>query len=259
MEEGEIRSPGGSRICLHRERVLPFIQTSGDARRIAAIAKHIEAHVGCVSHVFHELVSDLVHVDIHVVTPTRRRPWNTLITSGMSEVTMTVPQCSIPGGVIPRGTNPRGPIPGGARRDGAYAELCIALPHHWPVGLAALRRDVTAWPILYLVELARFPHLYDTSLGFGHSITNGNPPCPLAPGVGFVGAVILPPVGLPSAFCELRVSPNVLINFYGVYPIYQDEMDFLLQNGIDAIMERFAACGVTELLDVKRKSVCGRR
>ena len=86
-----VPSPGGT-IYRHAERTKPFEPTSGDGDHIETISNHIEEHVGPVSQVLHELVSDLVHVDIHQVSPTKSRPYHTLITSGMSDRPMTLPE-----------------------------------------------------------------------------------------------------------------------------------------------------------------------
>ena len=60
--------------------------------------------------VFHELISDQVHIDLHWVKPTAERPFHTLVTSGMSNLPMTTP----PGAEEVR-----------------YAELSICLPADW--------------------------------------------------------------------------------------------------------------------------------
>lgn len=40
---------------------------------------------GVLAFVWHELVSDLVHLDVHVAEPTPARPYYTVVTSGMSD------------------------------------------------------------------------------------------------------------------------------------------------------------------------------
>ena len=51
----------------------------------------IEEHIGAVSFVYHELVSDKLHIDLHVVEPSEKRNSYTLITSGMSDEPMAAP------------------------------------------------------------------------------------------------------------------------------------------------------------------------
>src|SRR5687767_15165770 len=66
------------------ERPTEFEMAIGDSENIQRISEHIEQHCGEVESVLHELVSDLVHIDIHYVKPTPERNYHTLVTSGMS-------------------------------------------------------------------------------------------------------------------------------------------------------------------------------
>jgi hypothetical protein len=43
-----------------------FVLATGE-EHIEAISAHLERHLGPVSGVFHEIISDLVHIDVHVV------------------------------------------------------------------------------------------------------------------------------------------------------------------------------------------------
>ena len=84
------RTPGGDNVFVY-ENARPPEEATGDADLIEAIVAHISKHVGEPDLVFHQLVSEYVHVDIHIVHPTDERPWFTLVTSGMSERPMTTP------------------------------------------------------------------------------------------------------------------------------------------------------------------------
>ena len=46
------------------------------------------------------------------------------------------------------------------------------------------------------------------------------------------------------------------IRFFCVIPIYPEEMDFKLEHGREAWLERLQEAGVTELLDPGRRNVC---
>jgi hypothetical protein len=110
----EERSPTGSPIYRHKARSIPFQPTHGDGTVIDAIDQHIASHLGPVEWVFHEIVSDLIHLDVHVVAPRDDRPFYTLVASGMSEAPMTTPPQAEPF---------------------RFAELMICLPGNWPLGL----------------------------------------------------------------------------------------------------------------------------
>ena len=44
---------------------------------IEEISNHITAHIGEIDMVYHEVISDTVHIDIHHVKPTLERPFHT--------------------------------------------------------------------------------------------------------------------------------------------------------------------------------------
>ena len=57
-----------------------------------------------------------------------------------------------------------------------------------------------------------------------------------------------------EAFSRLEIRPNEFINFYSVLPVYQKEMDYKLQHGIDALYEKFDQIGINELIDLRRSN-----
>jgi hypothetical protein len=55
------------------ERKLALV--TGEWENIEKISSHIEEHIGEVSKVIHEIVSDQVHIDIHIVDPSEELPF----------------------------------------------------------------------------------------------------------------------------------------------------------------------------------------
>lgn len=204
---------------------------SPGAENIAAITSHVEKFWGPVGTVFHEIVSDYVHIDVLPVAPTVEKPFYTFITSGMSDRPMKAehPFCG---------------------------ELVISLPPDWPVDEASTKDERNWWPIGQLKYLARFPHQYDTWLDFGHTIPNGDPPEPFAENTTLCCSLICRPVLADEGCDELVISPTKTIHFFSVIPIYHDEMDFALQHSSTELVQRLSDAHVTELLNVRRQSVC---
>src|SRR5687768_14726391 len=102
---------------------------TGNESNIEAISAHIEKHIGPVDYVFHEIVSDLVHIDIHFVKPSEEFPYNVLVTSGMSDKAMNVPD---------------------EMEDFKHAELCMLLPANWSLGQDAFKDENHYWPVRWL-------------------------------------------------------------------------------------------------------------
>jgi Suppressor of fused protein (SUFU) len=225
----------GQPVYRHTPKDRDFEPAFGDARAIGAISRHVGRYVGPVGHVFHEVVSDLVHIDVHLVPPQPGRPFVTLVTSGMSDRPMALPpDCDAP----------------------AVAELLLCLPADWPLEPTDFKDEANFWPIRLLKFLARLPHEYDTWLGFGHTVPNGDPPQPYADGTGLCCALIVPPTQFDSRLDQLALSDDKVIQFYAVVPLYREEMAFKLRHGSEELLRRFTAAGVCELLDPHRPNVC---
>ncbi len=235
MEESEPEA----RIYRHEERDGDFELAIGDSENIEKISDHIEAHIGPIENVFHELISDLVHIDVHIVHPTPERPFYTLVTSGMSDKPMHPPA---------------------GHEDKRFAELLICLPPDWPMSQEAWKQNEEAyWPIYMLKFLARFPHEYQTWLWASHTVPNGDPPAPFASNTQLCCAMILPPLTVGDGFHELRISDEKTIHFFAITPLYRDEMELKLKKGAEALFDGFDAQRVTEILNPARKSVIKKK
>jgi hypothetical protein len=204
---------------------------------IQKIEQHIEAHIGKDESVFHELVSDLVHIDIHIVTPTSERPYYTLVTSGMSDLPMSTPTKE------------------SAHR---YAELMLCLPANWPMKQDEWRIEENYWPIRWLKYIARFPHVYKTRLWCRHTIPNGDPARPFASNTKMTCMLLANPMTVSTRFWQLKISDEKTIHFFALIPLYPDEIDFKLKKGADELLMRFEKAKHTELINLARKSVAGK-
>jgi hypothetical protein len=201
---------------------------------IKEISEHIEKYIGKVAAVFHEIQSDAVHIDIHHVKPTEEKSFNILVTSGMSDLPMKIP----PDANVPR-----------------YTELMVALPRDWRMDQESFKTEDWYWPVRLLKILARFPHKYDTWLGWGHTIPNGSPPRPFAANTQLSGVIIFPSVLVPREFHELRINDEKTIHFYSIMPLYEDELKMKIHGGSKVLFDKFDACGITDFIDLKRKNV----
>ncbi len=237
MEDEQERSESGAPIYRHEEQEDRKLELAiGDSENIERISDHIEAHVGPVKNVFHELVSDLVHIDIHIVEPTAERNYYTLVTSGMSDRAMTAPE---------------------GAEELQFSELYICLPPDWKMGEEEFQDERNYWPIRMLKFLSRFPHEYKTWLWMGHTVPNGNPPEPFTENSGLSCAMLVSPVMLPPDFYELKIDEEKTIHFHGVIPLHEDEMNLKLAKGTEALYDGFEKHNVYELLDPSRPSSLG--
>ncbi len=86
------KSESGSPIYRYTNEDKNEFKGAGGDSSMEEISDHIEAHIGEIHMVFHEIVSEQVHIDVHWVKPTKEHPFHTLITSGMSDKPMNTPR-----------------------------------------------------------------------------------------------------------------------------------------------------------------------
>ncbi|MBB3113833.1 hypothetical protein FHS18_005946 [Paenibacillus phyllosphaerae] len=233
-------SPSGAPIYRHEARDRELELATGDSAAAEAITAHIEKHIGPVRHVFSEIISDLVRVNILVVEPSAKRNYYTLVTCGMSDRPMTVPE--------------------GAEQF-RFAELMLCLPPTWKLSDEAFRSEDNYWPIRAMKVLARLPHEYETWLYHAHTIPNANPPEPYAVNTKLSGMMLsLPTIADDlEAFFTLQLGEDKPVHFFTLLPLYEEEMNFKLSKGADALLEKLAQADVNELVDPRRKNVCKKK
>lgn len=225
----------GGPVLRYEPRRREFEHAIGDGDNIDAIDAHVTQHIGPIAMVFHEIISDLVHIDVHWVKPTHDRPFHTLITSGMSDRPMTTPE--------------------GAEAF-RHAELVICLPPEWPMDQNKWKDPIHYWPIRTLKFLARFPHEYETWLSYLHTVPNGDPPEPFASSTKLCGAMLVPPIFVDAEFSTLKIDDEKTIFFWVVMPLYEEEMNFKLKQGGEALLDRFDKYDINQVIDVRRRNVC---
>ena len=161
-----------------------------------AVEEHIRKYFGEIGHVFHELVSPDIHVDICVVPHDGERKYYTLVTMGMGARRMQVPEEL-------------------AKYRLERAELAIALPPDWRLDEESMKDERWYWPVRLLKVLARLPIQSDTWLGWGHTMDNQRP---FAEDTKLCGAILGEPQNIRKEgfFCHLPGGEE--INFYQVIP-----------------------------------------
>lgn len=210
---------------------------AANAARADRIRVHVEHHLGPIAGIVNAGPGYGIDLDILHVEATETKPFHVLITSGMSDRPMAVPE-DVEDEVSPR------------------SELVLGLDASWPFEPQHISDDRYAWPLKLLASLARLPHAHELWLGPGHTLPNGDPPAPYYPDAGFCGVLIAPPVAMPPDFVQLELDEGRL-DFWGVVPVYAEEMKLKLERGTQALFERFDQHGINEILIPNRRIVAG--
>lgn len=210
--------------------------TTSEATTLACSRRrsgYLEAHLGPVETVFYELVPGSVSVDVLIVGPSEERPFRTLVTCGMAERAMVAPE---------------------GFESYRFAELLLCVSTDWPLSREAPEDEASYWPLFLLRRLARLPHDHQTWLWARHTVPNGDPPEPWAPGIDLRGAILAPPRLVLDGFGRFDAD-GAPVQLLGVIPLYEDEMRMKLDCGGDRLIERLRSFGVTEWLEPRRQSV----
>lgn len=234
----EMWTKGGSKILRHTPREAGWTPAEhASAEWNEAIETHLTKYVGEVSFVFHEIVSDKVHLDVHIIPPGSKRPFFTLFTTGMSAKPMTRPE-GAPGS--------------------DYAELSILLPPTWECNEAGFKDDRWYWPVRWLKTLARLPHDYSTWLGFGHTVPNGDPARPFDSSTKLAGMLVASSITLDPEVHTISVGDDT-VDMFTLWPLHADEMQFKLDRSTEALIEKFEQAQVSDIIDPGRPSAVARK
>jgi hypothetical protein len=198
-----------------------------DEDEMDAVEAHISANFGEFKNVFHEIVSPDIHVDICVIKPTRKRRHYTLVTMGMGAHRMNVPE-ELREEQLDR------------------AEILVMLPPDWKIDSDD---EKWYWPLRWLKVLARLPLEYDTWLGYGHTVPNGEP---FAENTKLCGVMLTYPYSFEPKASVCPLPNGDVLNFYQMMPLYESEMNFKIENGAEALEESFAD-DFDLIVDIDRK------
>ncbi|ELK40376.1 suppressor of fused domain protein [Brevibacillus agri] len=206
---------------------------------VEEIVTHFEAvFAGRDSSVFHEIISDTIHIDVNVMSPTEEEPFWVLYTNGMSDLPMTIPD----------------EIQEQMEEVVDRAEVMMFLPGSWELTEESLQDENNYWPIRLMKQMARFPHQYNTWLGYGHTIPNYENYEPYADGTGLNGVILFQ---LSEEVSVISAKDGTRIHAFFLLPLYKEEMEYKLEYGMDALLEKLFALGDDALiLNPNRANTC---
>ncbi len=214
-------------IIRHNEPTDPIQMASYEARYLEDIERHLAQHIGECDTVLHEILSHTVHVDIHVIKPNEKVPYLTLVTSGMSDLEMNVPE----------GLDPADEY--------QLAELVAFLPEDWPLdgffddSKDGDDREPPGWYVArWLKHYARMPHEYKSFITWFHTAANGDPAESIGEGVGMVGFLFAPPLQIGQDGLFVSTHDDRRIRLMSLVPIWPDEVVYAVNEGGEALCEK---------------------
>lgn len=203
---------------------------------MGVVESHISEHFGEFSMVMHEIYSPDVHVDICLIPPRPQagRNYYTLVTMGMGSYRMNVPEEL-------------------AEHKLTRAELLINLPADWRMGNEDFQDERWYWPIRLLKTVARLPLEEGSWVGWGHTVGMEEGET-YAENTKLCGSMLVTAdmFGEDAFYCTLPNGDDV--NFYQLLPLYEEEMEFKLENDAQALLGKFPE-GLLEVVGINRPKV----
>ena len=129
-----------------------------------------------------------------------------------------------------------------------HVELFFCLPSYWD-----LENKNGQWIFDWINKLTKHAIEKHTWFGVGHTIPNGNPAMPLSPTMKQKYLLLNEPAFLAEQLTPIKL-PGFDVNFLGIIPIFEDEMDYKMGKGTYKLMRKMEGKGVSELLDDFRLS-----
>lgn len=194
----------------------------------------IQENFGAFDEVLHEIVSPDIHLDIIMVPPTPEDDYYKLITMGMGAYSMNVPENL-------------------KEQELEHAELVLYLPKDWNLK-SADEKDY--WPVRYLKILGRLPLECNTWLGYGHTVHGDEKHEPFAENTKLNTILLVNACNLLYENLDLRLSSGKKINFYQMFPLYQEELEYKMEHSLGELLDLFSDEDILPVLNINRKNYC---
>ncbi|MBM6828903.1 suppressor of fused domain protein [Anaerotignum lactatifermentans] len=191
--------------------------------------------------VFYDKRSDFLQIDIHMLEAPTNKDFHVLYTVGMSALPMKLPKEFYPEyQMLER------------------AELMVLLPAEWKLEEPSEGEDLNNslwWPVDLLQYLARFPHEYETWLGWGHTIPNSDQYVSYDEKTTKLCGTMLS--SLHENISMFHAKDGTLISFYTLLPLYREEIAFQQEAGSEAMLQKMGDInGFGMIVFPDRPNVC---
>lgn len=201
------------------------------------VDKHIDNYFkGSDVNVFHEIPTLDIHLDVYHIRP-KTSEFELLLTGGMSSISMNVSE-------VPTNSDQY-----------RFAELMVLIPKGIDFGRIYPSGTKHDWIISMIKASAKFPHFYDTWIGVGHTIQADEEMEPYSKDTEYCGCLVLPTMTFPKDFQKID-SPNGIINIYGLFPLYKEELEYKIAKGYNEFIKFLIKNNTKEIIDFNRVNYC---
>lgn len=188
---------------------------------------------GKITNIYHEKVSEHVHIDIVEVGPSKGADYYKLVSVGAGAYEMNIPW-QLKGCHLER------------------AEVVMLLPKENKI---SLDDPESIWPIIKMKEIIRTPIREDSWLGYGHTFGDGIP-LTKNTDMKWIGLVTACDKDCQQMEC---VIGDKIINFYQMLPMYDEELKYKRKHTMDNLIMILDEKDFPIMMDPKRKNASKNR
>ena len=204
----------------------------GEMKISESYMKHLERSLGKLIEIYPQNTELGNQISILAFEGSK---FNALVTSGMRQEAMNVPEYL---------------------KGDAYAELVMFVSKEFDLSKQGMLEKENNWLLDALRELAIYPRVTASYLGWGHTVGNGEKREPYHSDTRLCGMLIYPPVMQDDMTFYTFKEENKTTYIYDVMPLYEEEMDFILNNSGDIYFSKSKESGVSQVIERNRKNVC---
>lgn len=193
---------------------------------------HLERSLGEFESIYKQITPTDPPIDI---LSFQGEKFNALVTNGMRYLPMNVPEYL---------------------KGNAYAELVMFIDKSFDISDEGFLKEENSWLLQSLRDLAMYPRLTNSYLGWGHAVGNGEERTPYYSGSDLCGMLIYPPVVQEDMKFYTFKEGEKTTYIYNVMPLYTEEIDFILKHSGDAYFDRIRELGISQVIKKNRPNAC---
>lgn len=193
--------------------------------QLETVLRHIERSFGRITMMIPGSDPIGVTPDIAVIDPDETRSYRTLITVGAGAYKMNIPN-DLKGMIDER------------------CELVMYLPPEW-------NPERCLWALSFMKTIADLPIERGSWSSYGHMFSGGKP---LTADTKLCAAVLIEVQDAAAGAGKCSLSDGTNVCFYQLFPLYREEMEYKLRNGLGALIDKMPH--ISAVVDLQRENVC---
>lgn len=134
-------------------------------------------------------------------------------------------------------------------------ELMMYVDKAFDLSDEGLMREENAWLVKLLSDMAVYPSLNNSYLGWGHIVGNGENLEAYDKDVKYCGALVYPPINLSDVHFYQYSENNLNVFIYNVMPLYKEELMFIQEQSSDQFINLMAAMGIDQTITRNRVNI----